>query len=108
MVIICPDVCVRFSCIRKFRFYCTIYFVGVANSVEIMGHVYITLVLLDCTNPYDPANHPLFLVFTLIFPDLVYFYMWPSFLLVNVTLLCPPTNLYPCIQQYPVGSNFDS
>ena len=61
-----------------------------------------TLVLLVSLNPYAPATHPLLLVIPTMVSDMVGFSMFPSFLLVNVTLVCPLTTLYPCVQKYPV------
>ena len=107
MGIIYPDVCSRCYYICKYRFYCTIYFVGVVESVDIMIHLH-KLVVLDSLDTYAPATHPFLLVLPPIVSSLVGFYMCPSVLLVYVTLVCPLINLYPCIQKYPIGSNFYS
>ena len=42
----CPGLCSRYSCICKSIFYCTVYFVGVVNSFEIMGNIY-NIILVD-------------------------------------------------------------
>ena len=66
------------------------------------------LVLLYSPNPYATSSHPLFLMPPPMVSALVRFSMYPSFLLVCVMLVFPLTNLYLCVQKYPVVSYFDS
>ena len=68
----------------------------------------LSLVLLDSPNPYSTDIHILLFVLNPMVKPLANFPMFPSFLLVHVTLVFPLRFLYPCIHKYYVGSNFYS
>ena len=61
MRIFWPDVCVRYSCIRKSIFYCAVYCLGLENIVEIMGHIY-KIIIIGFPNIYATATNLLLLV----------------------------------------------
>ena len=105
--IIWSDICVGWSCIYKSRFYCDVYGVGVADIVEIVGHLYI----ISCIGfpRYICSWYPCTVLFIPHMASAWFdFFIFPSFLLVNVALLCPLTTLHPWVQQYNVGYIFES
>ena len=107
MGIIWTDVCARWSCIPKSRFYCTISCAGVSNIFDIMRHLYkiIFIGFLWSLCSFYPST--VLGVFSYGVSS-GWFSVCPSFLLVHVALWYPLTTLYPCVLQYTVGFNFDS
>ena len=77
-------------------YFIVVYIVRALPIVLKLWDVCITFLLLASPNNYFTDTHPLFLVITYIVSDLVHFYIFPSLLLVNITLIFPLKTLYMC------------